>query len=77
MIRESIRKVVSGENLGEVEMEMTMQEIMGGKTTSAQIASFITALRIKGETVDEIVGAARAMRANGHQRYRGGWDQYL
>ena len=39
-----------------------MNEIMGGDATSAQIASFITALRIKGETVSEITGAARVMR---------------
>jgi anthranilate phosphoribosyltransferase len=64
MIREAIRKVVSGEGLNEVETEITMQEIMAGKTTSAQIGSFITAMRMKGETVDEIVGAAKAMKAN-------------
>jgi len=63
MIRESIMKVVSGENLSEREMEKTMEEVMSGKATSAQIGSFVTALRIKGETVDEITGAARAVRA--------------
>lgn len=62
MIKEAIGKVVKGKNLTEVEMEETMGEIMSGKATSAQIAAFVTALRFKGETVDEITGAARAMR---------------
>ena len=62
MIREAIAKVVKGADLTEVEMVDVMNEIMGGDATSAQIASFITALRIKGETVSEITGAARVMR---------------
>jgi anthranilate phosphoribosyltransferase len=62
MIREAIAKVVSGENLGEAEMMEVMRGIMEGEATPAQIASFITALRIKGETVDEVTGAARIMR---------------
>ena len=63
MIRESIRKVVLGEDLSESEMERTMTEIINGRVTSAQFGSFVTALRDKGETIDEITGAARAMRA--------------
>ena len=63
MIKEAIGKVVKGNDLTEKEMEGTMSEIFSGKATSAQIGSFITALRIKGETVDEITGAARTMRA--------------
>jgi anthranilate phosphoribosyltransferase len=63
MIKELISKVVSGENLSESEMEKAMDEIMTGTATPAQIGAFITALRLKGETVDEITGAARAMRA--------------
>jgi anthranilate phosphoribosyltransferase len=63
MIKEIITKVVNGNDLTEGEMEASMEEVMAGKATPAQIGSFITALRIKGETVDEIVGAARAMRA--------------
>ena len=43
-------------------MEKAMEEIMTGTATSAQIGAFITALRLKGETVDEITGAAKAMR---------------
>ena len=63
MIKEFISKVVSGNDLTETEMETAMGEIMTGAATPAQIGSFITALRLKGETVDEITGAARAMRA--------------
>jgi len=63
MIKESILKVVGGEDLTEKEMEETMREIMTGEATPAQIGSFVTALRMKGETVDEISGAARVMRA--------------
>ena len=62
MIKEAISKVVGREDLTEKEMEMAMEEIMTGRATSAQIGSFITALRMKGETVDEITGAARVMR---------------
>jgi anthranilate phosphoribosyltransferase len=63
MIKRFIAKVVSGDDLTRGEMEMAMEEVMSGKATPAQIGSFITALRIKGETVDEIVGAAAVMRA--------------
>ncbi|MBN1106670.1 MAG: anthranilate phosphoribosyltransferase [Deltaproteobacteria bacterium] len=67
MIKEAIAKVVKGRDLTEEEMERTMEAIMTGKATPAQIGSFITALRMKGETVDEITGAARAMRAAAKQ----------
>jgi anthranilate phosphoribosyltransferase len=63
MIKEAIAKVVKGDDLKEQEMEVVMEEVMTGKATPAQIGSFITALRIKGETVNEIVGAAKVMRA--------------
>jgi len=63
MIKECIAKVVRGKDLSEKETEMAMDEILSGKATSAQISSFLTALRMKGERVDEITGAARAMRA--------------
>ena len=62
MIKEAIGKVVTGTDLNEEEMVGVMNEIMSGECTPAQIGSFITALRIKGETVDEITGAARVMR---------------
>lgn len=62
MIREAIRKVVEGLDLTETEAIATMTEIMDGETTPAQVASFITALRIKGETVEEITGFVKVMR---------------
>ena len=62
MIRETIQKVVDGHDLTERETVDTINEIMSGEATPAQVASFITALRIKGETVEEITGAARVMR---------------
>ena len=62
MIKEAITKAVNKEDLNEVEMMQVMNEVMGGKATPAQIASFITALRMKGETVEEVTGAARIMR---------------
>ena len=63
MIKEAIAEVVKGDDLTEEEMEVSMAEILTGKATPAQIGSFITALKIKGETVDEITGAVKAMRA--------------
>lgn len=62
MIKEAIHKLVLGENLGTEETEEVMSEIMSGKATNAQISAFLTALRIKGETVDEITACARVMR---------------
>ena len=62
MILESLKKVVEREDLSAEEAFMTMDEIMSGKATDAQIAAFLTALRLKGETVGEITGFARAMR---------------
>jgi len=63
MIKESIAGVVAGTDLTQSEMEETMDEIMTGRATPAQIGAFITALKIKGETVEEITGAAMVMRA--------------
>jgi len=62
MIREAIGKVVEGQDLTEREMMAVMEDIMGGEATPAQMGALITALRIKGETVAEITGAARIMR---------------
>jgi anthranilate phosphoribosyltransferase len=62
MIKEAIGKVVAGKDLSEEEMIGAMEEIMSGSATPAQIGSFITALRMKGETVEEISGAALVMR---------------
>ncbi len=62
MIKESLAKLVRQENLTEEEMIGATNEIMEGQASAAQIGSFLTALRLKGETVDEITGAARVMR---------------
>ncbi|NOX25955.1 MAG: anthranilate phosphoribosyltransferase [Deltaproteobacteria bacterium] len=62
MIKKAISKLVDGNDLDEDEMIAVMNEIMSGASTDAQIGSFITALRMKGETVAEITGAARVMR---------------
>jgi anthranilate phosphoribosyltransferase len=62
MIREAIARVVEGQHLTMEEMTLTMEEITSGQATPAQIASLITALRLKGETVEEITAAARVMR---------------
>ncbi|MDD4363686.1 MAG: anthranilate phosphoribosyltransferase, partial [Atribacterota bacterium] len=57
-------KLLFGKDLAEKEANQLMNEIMQGELTSAQIASFLTALRIKGETIEEIIGCALAMREN-------------
>ncbi|MGA1844040.1 MAG: anthranilate phosphoribosyltransferase [bacterium] len=62
MIKEAITKAVTCKDLSREEAAMTMEEIMSGNATDAQIASFITALRMKGETVDEITGFTEIMR---------------
>jgi anthranilate phosphoribosyltransferase len=62
MIKEAIDKAVKKQDLPEVEMMQAMEEIMEGAATPAQIGAFITALRMKGETVEEVTGAARIMR---------------
>jgi anthranilate phosphoribosyltransferase len=62
MIVEVIRKVVEGKDLTRDEAFAVMDSIMSGQATDAQIAAFLTALRMKGETVEELVGFARVMR---------------
>lgn len=62
MIKEAINMLVSGIDLSESETAECMREIMEGKATDSQIGAFLTALRIKGETVGEITGAAKIMR---------------
>lgn len=61
-IRSAIDHVVNRRHLSTDEMADVMREIMTGNATQAQIGGFLVALRMKGETVDEIVGAARVMR---------------
>lgn len=64
MIKEAISKVVKRIDLSEAEMVSAMNEVMTGGASPAQISSFITALRMKGETAEELTGAARVMRKN-------------
>ncbi len=62
MIREAIESVTNGESLSMEIAAQVMNEIMSGEATPAQFGAFVTALRLKGETVDEIAGMAQVMR---------------
>ncbi|WP_010252522.1 anthranilate phosphoribosyltransferase [Acetivibrio cellulolyticus] len=62
MVKGAIQKLVEGKNLSEKEIIDALNCIMEGEATQAQIGSFITALRIKGETIEEITGCAKVMR---------------
>lgn len=62
MIKEAINILTKGDNLEDEMMEQVINEIMTGEAADAQKAAFLTALAIKGETVEEITAAARVMR---------------
>ena len=62
MIREAINNLVSGHSLSMDEAASVMREVMDGEATPAQLGAFLTALRIKGETPEEIAGMATIMR---------------
>jgi anthranilate phosphoribosyltransferase len=62
MIKEAIQTLVGGKDLTYEEAYFVMGEIMGGEATPAQIGAFLTALRVKGETADEIAGLAAVMQ---------------
>jgi anthranilate phosphoribosyltransferase len=62
MFNKHLDKVVSRQNLSLAEMEEAMSMVMEGKTTDSQLAGFLVGLRMKGETIDEITGAASVMR---------------
>ena len=66
-IQQAIEGLVAGRDLQADEAEAVMNQIMTGEASDAQIGGYLTALRIKGETRDEIVGSARAMRGNATQ----------
>jgi anthranilate phosphoribosyltransferase len=67
MIREAISKLVNGGHLNRAEAAAAMEEIMEGEASPSQIGAFLTALRIKGETIDELAGLAEVMRAKATQ----------
>ncbi|HEY7782416.1 MAG TPA: anthranilate phosphoribosyltransferase [Ktedonobacterales bacterium] len=62
MIRDAIAQLVAGKPLGETDAAEAMEEIMTGVATPSQLGAFLTALRLKGETVEEVTGLARVMR---------------
>lgn len=65
--QESIKQLFAGESLSEAQADAAMSEIMEGAATEAQIGAFLAALRMKGETVDEITGCAQAMKRSAIQ----------
>jgi anthranilate phosphoribosyltransferase len=66
-IQEAIKTVVAGQHLSVAQSADVFSQIMGGSVTDAQIAAIIVALRMKGETPEEITGAASAMREKATQ----------
>ncbi len=64
MIREGIQKLIEGSNLTFDESGEIMREVMSGKATSSQTAAFLTALRMKGEAVEELIAFASVMKSN-------------
>ncbi|MEO3945196.1 anthranilate phosphoribosyltransferase [Gorillibacterium sp. CAU 1737] len=66
-VKQAIGKVVEGQHLSRAEARMAMADIMDGLATPAQIGSLMTALRMKGETVEEITGFAELMRAKANR----------
>jgi anthranilate phosphoribosyltransferase len=63
MIKEAIKTLIDGRSLTTEAASSVMEEIMNGEATPAQFGAFVTALRLKGETVDEIIGLAKTMRS--------------
>ena len=63
-LQEALARVVEGGTLSELEMAAVMERILGGNASPAQIGALLVALRMRGETVGELVGAARVMRAH-------------
>ena len=62
LITDALKRLIDRENLTMSEAEAVLEQIMTGQCTDTQIASFLTALRMKGETVEEVTGFARVMR---------------
>ncbi len=89
MIKDAIATLADRGSLTEQEAESVMLEIMEGAATPAQIAAYLMGLRLKGETVEEISGSVRAMRAKavrirsrrfsgrGYLRHGRGWGPHV
>jgi len=71
MITDLIQKMIDRGDLTEQEARTAMEEIMTGQSTDAQIAAFLTALRMKGETAPELIGFARVMREKAEPLWNG------
>ena len=63
MFKDALNQLLNGQDLSHDQMLAVMQQVMGGELTTAQISALLIALRLKGETVDEITAAATVMRA--------------
>src|SRR5271155_2919670 len=61
-LHHALEKIIAGEDLSRREAEAAMERILTGQSNDAQIAGFLASLRMKGETVDELVGFATVMR---------------
>lgn len=75
MIQEALEKAVRDEDLTRTEAEAAMEDILAGRSNEVQIAGFLTALHIKGETVEEVVGFAKAMRKHAMPIFPRGWPR--
>jgi anthranilate phosphoribosyltransferase len=64
MIQDALARLLDGQDLSRAEARQVMNTIMSGEATPGQIGGFLVALRLKGETADEIAGSAEAMRAH-------------
>ena len=62
VFKQVLEHILAGQDLSHADMLATMQQVMGGELTPAQIAGLVVALRVKGESVDEIAAAATVMR---------------
>jgi anthranilate phosphoribosyltransferase len=62
MLRDTLPRLIQGDNLSQDEARQVMRQIMTGEVNTAQIAALLTALSMKGETVEEVAGFAQAMR---------------
>ncbi|RPJ16396.1 MAG: anthranilate phosphoribosyltransferase [Desulfobacteraceae bacterium] len=67
MFRENLKKIIERKNLSETEMAQMITDIFSGEITDSQVGAFMAALATKGETFEELAGAASAMRKKAHR----------